>query len=1565
MKKNKRPFLYFLISITALLLVVFSTAATAFGIIAGSLSIDESMMFYAVDGENNNYEYKCFPITNHQVELTINNVTSNYDAVAIGWNAYKGSGNMPTSISVSDHVVRTYKNENNQDVTKTYAVAAVCKAGFRHTSFTGISLPDTIEEMREEAFAYCESLTTFRIPYQVIEIAPSTFLDCRDLATITYSKLDNNQVVNSIDNKTITKIGDHAFDSCYSLNNFICPDSAKYFGKSCFQNCHSLSSFDFPGDSGGMSIYKMSSGQDPEWQSINTIVKLGKIDPNGDSSASPVIPPVEGNLGNYYVKYHADTKSRTKKADEIYKMISQEVQGQEEPEKVWEQIEQEGMTITIDEGSPIDNNVEGNSGDFYIDKNGLTIMDFAFADCSSLAQCYFEENLLRGTISEHAFTGCNSTLAFSYGSENGDANGFRDFCDEDNIKWRRFEIRLNSTLGDIPINITTKRYNDANYEGLQYTIKPAGTEILLDSAFNKTNNNYNTELVLEISTYRFAVIEGFSYPTTDKTGYYENNRLIIPNRVKDASNPEGEPNPYHLDALKYTSEVKVIGAGAFKDKTNIKTVKFNSSLVQIQHEAFFHCSGLTSTIATVDIDYKVLDFDDATSLKEVSYCVFSQSNGKIADNGKDSKPEDYNGLSNIKNLKLPPNLQYIGDYAFVNFKGANDLTLPSNLLVIGEQAFRNFGSSLAGAGERHIILPNTINDHDAQLAKFYHPDRPQDVGLTYSPCGLGRHCFDTANIIATLEMAPADSSQLNDSNAICSIGTSAFARCQSLARFITSKNLGTIGASCFKTDNNIEYSLREVFLTTYRVDNLSFNYPWGINNQKDESKKKGDPIFVGGGTRLDFVVYVDNALPKKMADPEIEGGLNERGIQYKNELEESGSRSRVPIYTNVDWHSDGNIYYWKPGADGDAQFPDQPEKASDYAAGLISIVKHSNTGKYTVARYFGSAGQDTIDLSYIPNDNLYEDENNNGQYDVGTDTLTMAKGAISSNITSIGDEAFAYPKNTYNKGKYIVLPSSVETISERAFYRHSSNRVLKVSYRNASGKIYKAKEAAAFDNDSAFGTDSSKYCCLPHTVKYIGRNAFYNNNFTSVKITIPSTAAAGKDGFFIGNSAFFSYSSASDITDFNLTDNRTNADFVVSNGGLYYQYKDSNNDSHKILVYQSAGGYVDNNTTKFTVTLDSDTIAVGMHAFANTKYTGVELPSSVEVLYGGAFQRNNATGSLKTVTGGSGLRYIGACEEKPTGYNDQNGTKPWIYTSIWNDEMPFDITDWWNFKYKNHEHQASYFNGAFQDCTKLETINIKGMTSLKKIGRKAFSGCTSLENLSYTGNTADTYHYCEYSYTTGDNPTHTVSNPTEVSSGVLYFSNNNMRSISVGAFDNCSLINYVHLPDSQTDRNKKSTFYIGKNPDYHNLPDGVQVGNNGKEGTGNVFTNCGAKILVGSTAAQAISAVTATKAGKQLTPGNYYVANFADGNDIYYHIDYPIAYNDTWESDSGHNKYRDIVDYTTTGSQNYKYWIKIGDNYIFFDNAAEALDFCDNIGSIYQNPVSPATSHYVEVAATA
>ena len=191
--------------------------------------LDSGMFTETLRLSNHDYTINCYRIKNHD------------DFIAVSWGDSVTSA--PETIDIPSTITSNKPTGSNVD----YTVVAIARAGFSRCKSKTITIPQTVKDIREEAFAYCQNLTSFQIPKDVTQIAPSTFLDCRKLSTLYYSANDGKKTYT---NSMITSFGDHAFDSCVSLRKVQCPTSAVFFGQSCFQKCATLSAFRFPLDNG-------------------------------------------------------------------------------------------------------------------------------------------------------------------------------------------------------------------------------------------------------------------------------------------------------------------------------------------------------------------------------------------------------------------------------------------------------------------------------------------------------------------------------------------------------------------------------------------------------------------------------------------------------------------------------------------------------------------------------------------------------------------------------------------------------------------------------------------------------------------------------------------------------------------------------------------------------------------------------------------------------------------------------------------------------------------------------------------------------------------------------------------------------------------------------------------------------------------------------------------------------------------------------------------------------------------------------------------------------------------
>ena len=88
-------------------------------------------------------------------------------------------------------------------------------------------IPESVTKIGQHAFAGCSSLESVTIPETVTEIEDYAFCDCRLLESITIPK-------------SVTKIGNSAFKGCRSLKSITIPESVTEIDSLAFLGCNSL-----------------------------------------------------------------------------------------------------------------------------------------------------------------------------------------------------------------------------------------------------------------------------------------------------------------------------------------------------------------------------------------------------------------------------------------------------------------------------------------------------------------------------------------------------------------------------------------------------------------------------------------------------------------------------------------------------------------------------------------------------------------------------------------------------------------------------------------------------------------------------------------------------------------------------------------------------------------------------------------------------------------------------------------------------------------------------------------------------------------------------------------------------------------------------------------------------------------------------------------------------------------------------------------------------------------------------------------------------------------------------
>lgn len=106
------------------------------------------------------------------------------------------------------------------------------------SALTSVKLPSNCQSIGENAFLECAALKNITIPATCNTIGNKAFQDCGALTTVVFEERE--------DSTTEFVLGEHAFDSCTSLNSIVLPDNCKSVSEYAFFGCDSLTSVTLP-----------------------------------------------------------------------------------------------------------------------------------------------------------------------------------------------------------------------------------------------------------------------------------------------------------------------------------------------------------------------------------------------------------------------------------------------------------------------------------------------------------------------------------------------------------------------------------------------------------------------------------------------------------------------------------------------------------------------------------------------------------------------------------------------------------------------------------------------------------------------------------------------------------------------------------------------------------------------------------------------------------------------------------------------------------------------------------------------------------------------------------------------------------------------------------------------------------------------------------------------------------------------------------------------------------------------------------------------------------------------
>jgi hypothetical protein len=324
-----------------------------------------------------------------------------YDVTAIGDKAFYNCAGL-TGITLPDSVTsiddEAFEGCSLTNITLPSKVNSIGDWAFSNcSSLSSITLPDSMTSIGDYAFYYCTDLTSITLPDSMTSIGYDAFEGCSltsitlpaSMTSISHGALANCTTLSSIIlPDSVTSIGDGAFMGCSSLTDITLPDNVKSIGNSAFLSCTDLKSITLPD-----SVTSISNEAFMGCSSLTSITL-----PAGITSIGRVMFTDCSSLKSINLP-----ASVTSIGDEAFSGCSSLT------------------SITLPAGVT--------SIDFcaFADCSSLTsitlpagvtsIGSSAFENCSSLGNAYFDGD--EPTIGDFAFSGCSTSLNF-YCAGDGD-----------------------------------------------------------------------------------------------------------------------------------------------------------------------------------------------------------------------------------------------------------------------------------------------------------------------------------------------------------------------------------------------------------------------------------------------------------------------------------------------------------------------------------------------------------------------------------------------------------------------------------------------------------------------------------------------------------------------------------------------------------------------------------------------------------------------------------------------------------------------------------------------------------------------------------------------------------------------------------------------------------------------------------------------------------------------------------------------------------------------------------------------------------------------------------------